>query len=89
MVCADLEKGVFLENIDIVKEVADRHPYGQWIADESRRLEDLGAGGFTLEPALSPAEALKLQVSPPAPPLASSFAHPVFHLLGLGLYSEC
>ena len=62
MVCADLEAGSFQENIDIAREVADRHPYGSWIKDESRRLEELGDGQFTNEPIMSAADTLKLQV---------------------------
>ena len=63
MVCADLAEGTFKENAEIAKEVADRAPFGEWIEDESRRLEELGGGSFTLETLMSAADALKLQVT--------------------------
>lgn len=62
MVCVDLEKGVFQENNEIAREVADRNPYGEWIKDESRRLSDIGGGEYRNKTLMKAAECLKLQV---------------------------
>ena len=62
MVCADLTEGTFKENNEIAREVAARHPYGDWIKDESTRLAELGGGHYYKEPSMSAADALKLQV---------------------------
>lgn len=62
MVCADLATGQFQENTEIAKAVAATAPYADWLSS-STRLEDLGATSFLEEPALSPADSVRLQAS--------------------------
>ncbi|PNH05784.1 Ferredoxin-dependent glutamate synthase, chloroplastic [Tetrabaena socialis] len=63
MVCADLEKGTFMETGAISKMVAARHPYKQWLTQSLRRLSDLGESTFLNEPMYDAATMLRLQAS--------------------------
>ncbi|KAG2493454.1 hypothetical protein HYH03_008271 [Edaphochlamys debaryana] len=61
MVCADLEKGSFMETGAISKMVATRKPYKEWLAASLRRLSDLGESTFLNEPMYDAATMLRLQ----------------------------
>ncbi|MEB3177160.1 MAG: glutamate synthase large subunit [Synechococcus sp.] len=39
MLAVDLQQGRLLRNWDVKREVAGRHPYGQWLAEHRRNLE--------------------------------------------------
>jgi glutamate synthase (ferredoxin) len=38
MLAVDLERGLLLRNWEVKQEVAARHPYGQWLAEQHRQL---------------------------------------------------
>lgn len=63
MVCADIEKGTFMETAAISKMVATRQPYKQWLAGSLRRLSDLGESTFLNEPMYDAATMLKMQAA--------------------------
>ncbi len=60
MLAVDLEHGRLLRNWDVKAEVASRHPYGQWLADNRRSL---AAQPWTQERQLGDLELLQLQTA--------------------------
>lgn len=60
MVYADLESGVFKEHGDVISEVANAHPYAEWLKT-STRLSDLKASVILEQPTMTAADTLKLQ----------------------------
>ena len=60
MLAVDLEQGRLLRNWEVKQEVAERHPYGQWLADHRRSL---GAQPWAQERQLGDLELLQLQTA--------------------------
>eukprot|EP01025_Chloroclados_australasicus_P037806 TRINITY_DN3866_c0_g1_i1.p1 TRINITY_DN3866_c0_g1~~TRINITY_DN3866_c0_g1_i1.p1 ORF type:complete len:1631 (-),score=271.67 TRINITY_DN3866_c0_g1_i1:306-5198(-) len=61
MVCADLERGIFLENDQIAREVSSKYPFGEWLKHGLRRLEDFNASTIFEDPMMSTVDFILLQ----------------------------
>jgi len=60
MLAVDLEQGRLLRNWEVKQEVAERHPYGQWLAEHRRSL---GARPWAQERQLGDLALLQLQTA--------------------------
>jgi glutamate synthase (ferredoxin) len=60
MLAVDLEQGRLLRNWEVKQEVAQRHPYGQWLAEHRRSL---GAQPWAQQRQLGDLELLQLQTA--------------------------